>query len=274
MKKRIERVKNRNQDLCELLQGYDVVGLKILCREYRCCYRGGKNKHKFVKQIVELVEQFSSMPRQISESRFSEFNYVEGATTEERRQGATRIEETTRSDQGATRIEETTRSDQGATRIEETTSEATTNLEDELWSIVFDEIELQNSSVMIISTRSGRMIQPTTRYSPSPQIMVRPRQRVTTFKQIKVYNVKPNKKNSIKEECPICLASHTCIETQCRHRFCSCIMNVISKQALEKKNAACPCCRTPIETVKFSEEAQYKLLKNISGTLPWIICKN
>lgn len=83
-------------------------------------------------------------------------------------------------------------------------------------------------------------------------------------------NNKNNKNPFYEDECPICWDTKAYIRTQCGHKFCSCLMQLIVNPKQTEYGPAeckCPLCRAPVKSVKFKNNDYYTLLKSVSSGL-------
>jgi hypothetical protein len=169
-----------------------------------------------------------------------------------------------------------------ANEIEEVI-QAPSNEIEEVQEVIANEIEI----VQEVSRRPVRLRRQTvpfqqymTRARRQPMIRTRtvittvnPPVRVTCDKKNNKSN-KNNKNNNknpfYEDECPICWDAKAYIRTQCGHKFCSCLMQLIVNPKQTEYGPAeckCPLCRAPVKSVKFKNNDYYTLLKSVSSGL-------
>jgi len=142
-----------------------------------------------------------------------------------------------------------------------------------------------------VSTMSGRIIRPLHRFEPeisrrqtqTQTMEQRQRQRDSRGANAERQKKKPPITISqiryrkgcefYEEDCPICLDEKSYIATNCKHRFCTCIIKVVIQCRKEDRLVQCPYCREKVTRLQMIHPRFYKIVKNVLGTSKDIVCK-
>lgn len=144
-----------------------------------------------------------------------------------------------------------------------------------------------------VSTMSGRIIRPLHRFEPEisrrqSQTMEQRQQRQRDARGARGAKAERQRKTPpiaisqiryrkgcefYEEDCPICLDEKSYIITNCKHRFCSCIIKVVIQCRRQDRQPQCPYCRENVTRLQMIHPRFYKIVKNVLGMSKDIVCK-